>query len=460
MEMLVFSTNLLDSCAFLYGIACALYFFYIWSTSKGRVQFLGEASKWLVYVAFAVHTVGLLLRWYEGGFARPPWTNLYESLIAFAWGASLVQVFAIARWKVTIVGAFSVPLIATLMTMGYLTPSKELEPLIPALQSNWLKIHVGFAILGYASFTVSACIAVLYLIRRGVSFSRIAALICWITVFNMGISGGRDAYQQGGFYMTRSIKRTLPDGKVVIVKDTYQDREGGPSIKRMEKVPYATVPFWVALLSFLFSGFLLWFKREPLVALSESEDSDNLSVDSALRRGADLSPLGRGALHWAFLSFLVFLISVVVGMRSNEFITIRSNPYLFFLMVMTCFFVGTFAMIHFRYKSFLEKLPTAARLNELSYVGVLFGFPFQTLLLVTGAIWAYFAWGRSWGWDPKETWALITWLAYLIYLHGKLLMRWKGSTLAVVSIIGFVILCFAFLGVNLVLSGLHSYGAA
>jgi ABC-type transport system involved in cytochrome c biogenesis permease subunit len=82
------------------------------------------------------------------------------------------------------------------------------------------------------------------------------------------------------------------------------------------------------------------------------------------------------------------------------------------------------------------------------------------LLLVTGAIWAYAAWGRSWGWDPKETGALITWIVYLIYLHGKLLLNWKPSILAVTALIGFAVMVFAFLGVNLVLSGLHSYGAA
>jgi ABC-type transport system involved in cytochrome c biogenesis permease subunit len=79
---------------------------------------------------------------------------------------------------------------------------------------------------------------------------------------------------------------------------------------------------------------------------------------------------------------------------------------------------------------------------------------------VTGAIWAYASWGRSWGWDPKETWALITWFAYLIYLHGKLLLNWRPNLLSLVSLLGFVILVFAFLGVNLVLSGLHSYGSA
>jgi cytochrome c-type biogenesis protein CcsB len=347
-----------------------------------------------------------------------------------------------------------------LMTMGLLTTSKEVEPLIPALQSNWLKVHVAFAILAYATFTVSACLAVLYLVRRGISFSKIAALICWILVFNMGIAGGRDAYKQGGFYMARTVTRTTADGTVKEFKDTTQDYEGGPMLTRVEKVPMATIPYWLSLFAFLISGFLLWFTRDSSKKIDGKFDNDEISEEMAFIRGGDLSPVGRGALRLSVALFVLFLAATIYGISQSEAITLRSNPYLLFLMVMSCFFVGTFTMIHFRYKSFLGKLPSAARLNELSYVGILFAFPFQTLLLVTGAIWAYFAWGRSWGWDPKETWALITWLTYLIYLHGKLLMRWKGPALSVLAIIGFVVLCFAFLGVNLVLSGLHSYGAA
>jgi cytochrome c-type biogenesis protein CcsB len=130
------------------------------------------------------------------------------------------------------------------------------------------------------------------------------------------------------------------------------------------------------------------------------------------------------------------------------------------LLLMSFFLAIVFFIIQYRYSSFLKSLPSAGRIDELSYKNILFGFPFQSLLLVTGAIWAYSAWGRSWGWDPKETWALITWFAYLIYLHGRLLFRWSGSLLSIISIVGFVIMIFAFLGVNLVLSGLHSYGSA
>jgi cytochrome c-type biogenesis protein CcsB len=87
------------------------------------------------------------------------------------------------------------------------------------------------------------------------------------------------------------------------------------------------------------------------------------------------------------------------------------------------------------------------------------GFPIFTLGgLIFGAIWADQAWGVYWSWDPKETWSLITWLVYAFYLHARLLRGWRGHKTAVVSIIGFIAVIFTYLGVNLLLSGLHSYG--
>ena len=86
-----------------------------------------------------------------------------------------------------------------------------------------------------------------------------------------------------------------------------------------------------------------------------------------------------------------------------------------------------------------------------------FGFAL-TIGIVTGAAWANYAWGTYWSWDPKETWSLITWLIYAIYLHIRFLAGWKGRRAAIFAILGFLCVLFTYLGVNLVLSGLHSYG--
>jgi ABC-type transport system involved in cytochrome c biogenesis permease subunit len=98
------------------------------------------------------------------------------------------------------------------------------------------------------------------------------------------------------------------------------------------------------------------------------------------------------------------------------------------------------------------------RLDALAYRAVAVGFPLFTLGgLVFGMVWAYRAWGRYWGWDPKEVWSLITWFVFALYLHTRIVMGWKGKRSAWIAIIGFLAALFTYFGVNYILSGLHSY---
>ena len=109
---------------------------------------------------------------------------------------------------------------------------------------------------------------------------------------------------------------------------------------------------------------------------------------------------------------------------------------------------------------FARRLPSLDVLDEVSYRGVAFGFPLLTIGIITGAIWADQAWGTWWSWDPKETWSLITWLFYGGYLHTRLTMGWRGRHSAVIAVIGLVMVLITYLGVNLFLTGLHSYTPA
>jgi cytochrome c-type biogenesis protein CcsB len=105
-----------------------------------------------------------------------------------------------------------------------------------------------------------------------------------------------------------------------------------------------------------------------------------------------------------------------------------------------------------------QKLPSLDVLDEINYRCLTFGFPLLTIAIITGAIWAETAWGTYWSWDPKETWSLITWFIYAALLHGRLTTGWRGRRAAILSIIGFFILLFTFLGVNLLPGdSLHSY---
>jgi cytochrome c-type biogenesis protein CcsB len=106
---------------------------------------------------------------------------------------------------------------------------------------------------------------------------------------------------------------------------------------------------------------------------------------------------------------------------------------------------------------FAARLPSAERLDRLAYRTIAFTFPLWTFAIVAGAIWAESAWGRYWGWDPKETWAFITWVVYAAYLHARSTAGWRGRKAAWLGVAGTVVFWFNYFAVNLLFSGLHSY---
>lgn len=181
----------------------------------------------------------------------------------------------------------------------------------------------------------------------------------------------------------------------------------------------------------------------------------------------------------AFVMPIPFLLLsfVVITMGSNEMIVQAIPPALksnwLTLHVLTAIFsYGAFAVsfglaVLYLFKAhsgtspvikaFVSRVPDIDILDELSYKIILFAFSFLTLVIITGAIWAEYAWGTYWSWDPKETWSLITWIIYAVYLHARLMHDWKGKRAAWLAIIGFAAVLFTFFGVNYFLPGLHSY---
>jgi cytochrome c-type biogenesis protein CcsB len=110
------------------------------------------------------------------------------------------------------------------------------------------------------------------------------------------------------------------------------------------------------------------------------------------------------------------------------------------------------------FSSISSKLSILQTIDIWSYRIIGLGFPFLTIGIISGAVWANEAWGSYWSWDPKETWALITWLVFAIYLHSRLLKGWQGQKAAVIATIGFFVIWICYLGVNFLGKGLHSYG--
>lgn len=278
------NTYIFSIVTFVYLAAMVVYVAYL----AFRKPIIVRAATVIVIAGWLAQTAAIGLRWYESyqlGIGHAPMSNLYESLVFFSWTIILLYLFIQYKYKIKILGAFVTPFAFLGMAYASISPNvnETIQPLVPALQSNWLISHVVTCFLGYAAFAVSCGVSCTY-----------------------------------------------------ILKKRYEDRQA------------------------------------------------------------------TGGLLGAF--------------------------------------------------------PPAAVLDELVYKTIAIGFPLLTIGIVTGAAWANYAWGTYWSWDPKETWSLITWFIYAAFLHARVTRGWRGVKAAVLSIVGFVAVIFTYLGVNLLLSGLHSYG--
>lgn len=275
------SSALLSITTFIYG-ASALLYVIAWIFKKNLP---GQLAAVTLGTGALGNLAGILLRWVEShqlGIGRAPFTNLYESLIFFALTIALIYLFIEYKYKIRILGAVAAPL--PFLAMAYASLPKinsDIEPLIPALQSNWLIAHVMTCFIGYAAFTIAFGVSILFLLKS---------------------------------------------------------RQNDPAASTL----------------------------------------------------------------------------------------------------------------------FMARVPGFDMLDDLTHQMVTLGFLFLSIGIITGAVWANQAWGRYWGWDPKETWSLITWLIYATLLHARLMRGWKGKRIAMLSFVGFLAMLFTYFGVNL-LPGLHSY---
>lgn len=272
----------------------------------------------------------LAARWLEAGYF--PLSNLYESLLFIAWGVTAVHFLAETTSRSRLVGAFTAPVamgITAFATLSLPLSMQHSEPLVPALKSNWLMMHVSVMLLSYACLMVGAVLAIAFLIiTRGQAIEL------------RGSSVGTGAYRESRYRIRRS--------------------------------------------------------GEPVGAIADASASGTTAV---------LNPVATQA----------------------------------------------FALTP-------QRLTLADTLDNVSYRIIGLGFPLLTIGIIAGAVWANEAWGSYWSWDPKETWALITWLVFAAYLHARITRGWQGRRPALLAASGFVVVWVCYLGVNLLGKGLHSYG--
>ena len=181
----------------------------------------------------------------------------------------------------------------------------------------------------------------------------------------------------------------------------------------------------------------------------------------AIERPYDLKAAG---FYVSFMGFLIMLaasrldseiLPLMPALKSNWLVTHVLTSFVAYAAFAVAFVCSVLYLVQQRRAApgFLQRMDAAA------FRTIAFGFLFLTIGIISGAVWAEKAWGRYWGWDPKETWALITWLIYAFYLHTRLVKGWKGSTGAWLSALGCSAVLFTYLGVTFLLPGLHSYAS-
>jgi len=415
------SVSFFDLASLLFLVATVAYLVYLASRREASWK-IGFAA---AFAGMLFQTLALAFRWIAAGWDHPPFTNLYESLVFFGWGIALVYIVVEIKYRVKIAGAFVFPLTFIAMGIASLSPNKAIEPLIPALQDIWLHLHVITASVGYAAFLVAFGFSLLYLIKDRLRLEYMGVALCLFMVF------AATAVTRGKvFLMVFEMTRVVMHG------DAFFHAPGGSGPARLE-IPGAGALLFVCMLSYLVTA----------VYLSVAARSDR---PTTTRTGFSL-------FAGSFILLSILLVHIPIASARMPEVTLRADIYSF-AMLLVCWFLSMILLIvRWRHEEILEILPDAKTLDRLSYRSIMVAFPIMTLVIVTGAVWANKAWGRYWGWDPKETASLVTWIIYLLYLHTRITSGWSGRRAAFISIIGFVSVVFTYLGVNLVISGLHSY---
>lgn len=400
-------------------------------------------------------------------FSYIPFANLYDLSVAFAFGAGLGTMLVSSRPKGRFAGALSMPLIALILIFAVFM-GNEFMNLPPVLDSYWRPIHVGVASLSYGIALVSFALAVLYLIKDGekiesMAIAVVSFLLVGFVLFSNAFNFVSASYRLTpvipsgtgilavrplqvvvpgvGIFVTLSMLMLLVVGICFIlynVKKSEQAKRIGHLVLRASLIPQ------IAAVGVLF------YQMRNLVGLGSKVSDLQLPALGRWLAGtnADQMPqtqLIEGARNWLSQNGP----SMVFDSRSNPV----ELAALLTALVATSFVV----LFSMKTERIRESLPAKERLDSLMYKSVGAAFAGLAILLVTGAVWANESWGRYWGWDAKETGALVAWLAYAGFLHTRIAHGWSGRRSAYFAVVGFLLVIFTYLGVSFLLPGLHSY---
>ena len=406
-------------------------------------------------------------------FRYIPFANLYDLSLAFAFGAGVTTLLVMRRPHFRLLAAVSLPLAAIILVLARFIGSEFID-LPPVLDSYWRPIHVGIASLSYGVALVCFAAAVLYLLKDGLKVEKMAV---WTSVFAIAV-----------FATISKFTVFSPSSFGTYTASTFV----GSS--RMSLALRADIPYvgWLLVLAavLMISGTAAFAKY-----FSNYDEKLKRIGNHLMQAALVVQAIAIGVLVYQIKSiqnvvdyistsqyerFAVWMLQQedlpqaqinLMGSQqlfdisskwisenaSKLHLSLNANPVE--LAALITAFAGTFFIVLFSIKT--EKiraaLPSAETLDSLMYKLAGVAFAGLALLLMTGAVWANESWGRYWGWDAKETGALVAWLTYAGFLHSRVAYGWKGRRSAYFALIAFMFVIFTYLGVSYLLPGLHSY---
>ncbi len=338
---------------------------------------------------------GLLAsRWVASGHF--PLSNLFESLLFLSWGFTVSHLILERISKVNFIGVVTSPMSLLTNAFASFTLPHEMQKttaLIPALQSNWLMMHVTVMMMSYVALISGSMLSIAFLVINHLDSKKAKTVSPRVENFFQPVEASGNS--------TIRHHEDLKNNAI-----SYQDKPVF-SVKSLAR-------------------------RPQFAANSTNSVSTQHKTSATIQQ--ELIPDAR----------LSLLMLSSLEMKSKN----RIDPEL--------------SGRQLSKTSYFDELtgfsPFAQVLDNLSYRTLGLGFSFLTIGILSGAVWANEAWGSYWSWDPKETWAFITWLVFAIYLHARLGKGWKGTKPAAIAATGFFVVWICYLGVNLLGTGLHSYG--
>lgn len=393
MGLAALSANLLLVSFIAYLVATA---FFGGAIKKASSETTYKKSRWgqigitITVIGFISNLGYFITRWMASGHI--PLSNMFEFTAAF--GMMLVGAFILLfyLYRTPSLGLFALPIAIIMIAYASMFP-KDITPLIPALQSHWLVIHVITTVIGEAILVISAVAGLVYLLKN-VDLTKPSKERFWLEAVMIAL-----ILVIGFVVSSTTFKLTGYEAHF-----TYIDKEDKP--KDIE------------------------YNYPPLFGMNGYEVQTPEAMTPWVEMPAIVNAKTLTTFVWSVATGIVLYLLLRLIIR---------RP------------VATLL------KPFAKKA-NSQLMDEIGYRAVLIGFPVFTLgALVFAMIWAHEAWSRFWGWDPKEVWALISWLFYAAFLHLRLSQGWEGKKSAWLAVIGFIIIMFNLIAVNLIIAGLHSY---